>query len=135
MTGLSLNPQPLQVTCAIIERQGLVLAAQRSLVMSHPGKWEFPGGKIVSGESPAEGLRREIREELRLELNIGRQLPPHTHHYPVLTVTLYPFVCTIIAGEPVLHEHLAIIWLPPAELPCLDWAEADLPVLATYLAR
>ncbi|HSH12720.1 MAG TPA: (deoxy)nucleoside triphosphate pyrophosphohydrolase [Desulfurivibrionaceae bacterium] len=135
MTGLSLPPQPLQVSCAIIERQGLVLAAQRSAVMSHPGKWEFPGGKIVPGESAAEGLRREILEELGVELNIGRQLPPHTHRYPALTVSLYPFVCTISTGEPVLHEHQAIIWSPPAELSRLDWAEADLPVLAAYLAK
>jgi 8-oxo-dGTP diphosphatase len=101
--------------------------------MRHPGKWEFPGGKIVSGESPAEGLRREIREELGLEVRPGQQLPPHTHHYPALTVTLHPFICTISGGEPVLHEHAAIIWLPPAELASLDWAEADLPVLAAYI--
>lgn len=101
--------------------------------MSHPGKWEFPGGKIIPGEFPAEGLRREISEELGLEVRTIQQLPPHTHHYPALTVTLLPFVCTITAGELLLHEHAAILWLPPAELSSLDWAEADLPVLATYL--
>jgi 8-oxo-dGTP diphosphatase len=125
----------LQVSCAIIERAGLVLAAQRSQSMSHPGKWEFPGGKIIPGESPAACLRREIREELGLEVETGLQLPPSTHRYPALTVTLHPFVCTITAGKPFLHEHAAITWLPPAELASLDWAEADLPVLAAYLAQ
>lgn len=132
--GLDYHAKHLQVTCAIIERAGLVLAARRSATMSHPGKWEFPGGKIVPGESPAECLRREIREELGLAVRISNQLCLHTHHYPALTVTLHPFVCTITAGEPHLHEHAAIIWLSPAELFSLDWAEADLPVLAEYLA-
>lgn len=101
--------------------------------MSHPGKWEFPGGKIAPGESPAACLRREIREELGIEVELGRELPPATHHYPARTVTLFPFVCTIVAGEPRLHEHAAVVWLLPAELAALDWAEADLPVLAAYL--
>lgn len=132
--GLDQQAKHLQVTCAIIERDALVLTAQRSAVMSHPGKWEFPGGKIVQGESPAECLRREIREELGLEVSTGHQLASHTHHYPALTVTLHPFVCTIIGGEPFLHEHAASIWLPPAALSFLDWAEADLPLLAAHLA-
>lgn len=112
-----------------------MLVAQRSLLMSHPGKWEFPGGKIVPGEFPAACLQRELSEELGLSVEVGRQLPTHTHHYPALTVTLYPFICTIIAGEPQLLEHAALAWLSPADLSALDWAEADLPVLATYLAE
>ena len=56
----------LQVSCAIIERDGLVLAARRSATMSLPLKWEFPGGKIDPGESPEECLVRELREELRI---------------------------------------------------------------------
>lgn len=81
MPGLSLPFPTLQVTCAIIERQGLALAAQRSETVNHSGKWEFHGGKIIPGESPVEGLRREILEELGLELNIERQLPSHSHRF------------------------------------------------------
>lgn len=123
----------IHVTCAIIERDGLVLAAQRSAIMSMPYKWEFPGGKIDPGESPEECLRREISEELGIQIVVGGSLPAKTHDYPSFTITLYPFVSAIETGEIVLHEHAAIIWLPPDKLYTLDWAEADLPVIRSYL--
>jgi 8-oxo-dGTP diphosphatase len=125
----------IHVTCAIIERDGLVLAARRSASMSLPLKWEFPGGKINTGESPEECLRRELVEELGIRVGVASGLSPSTYHYPTFTVTLYPFICSIEAGEIVLHEHAAIAWLPPAKLPTLDWAEADLPVIEAYLAE
>jgi 8-oxo-dGTP diphosphatase len=124
----------LHVTCAIIERDGLVLAAQRSAAMSLPLKWEFPGGKIDSGETAEECLKRELVEEMGVRVRVGERLPESTHRYPTFTVTLYPFVCSIEAGEIVLHEHAAVSWLPAGELHTLDWAEADLPVIASYLA-
>jgi len=123
----------LDVTCAIIERDGLVLAAQRSASMSLPLKWEFPGGKIDPGESPEECLRRELHEELGIHVNVGKCLPASKHRYSTFAVTLYPFICSIGSGEIVLHEHAAIAWLPPQELHTLDWAEADLPVIEAYL--
>ena len=125
----------IHVTCAIIERDGLVLAARRSAVMSMPLKWEFPGGKINPGESLQDCLCRELLEEIGIHVILHAALPSHTHHYPEGTVTLYPFVCAIDSGEIVLHEHAAIAWLPPERLQELDWAEADLPVIASYLER
>lgn len=125
----------IQVTCAIIERDGFVLAAQRSATMSLPLKWEFPGGKIKAEESPEECLRREIAEELDVEIAACKPLPISTHAYPTITVTLYPFICTIIVGEIKLNEHKAVTWLPPEKLYQLDWAEADLPVLAAYFQQ
>jgi len=101
--------------------------------MSLPLKWEFPGGKIDPGESPEECLRRELLEELALDVKVGENLPQSTHTYLTFTVTLHPYICTIEAGEIVLHEHAAISWLPPEELYTLDWAEADLPVIESYL--
>lgn len=125
----------LHVTCAIIEHHGRVLAAQRSASMGMPCKWEFPGGKIQPGESLEECLQREIREELAVEISLAGPLSPATHAYPSLTVTLYPFICSIIDGEIELLEHSAALWLPPEKLPTLDWAEADLPVLTAYLRQ
>lgn len=124
----------IHVTCAIIERDGLVLAAQRSAAMSLALKWEFPGGKIDPGESPEECLQRELVEEMGIQVCVGKSLPSSTHHYPKFTVTLHPFICFIESGEIFLHEHAAIAWLPPAALHSLDWAEADLPVIESYLA-
>jgi len=124
----------IHVTCAIIEREGRVLATQRSAAMSMPHKWEFPGGKIDPGETAEECLRRELLEEIGIQACIGRSLPASTHHYPTFTITLYPFVCTIEEGEIYLHEHAALLWLPPSQLHTLDWAEADIPVLVSYLS-
>ncbi len=124
----------IHVTCAIIERGGRVLATQRSATMSMPHKWEFPGGKIDPGETAEECLRRELLEEIGIQVRIGHCLPASTHPYPTFTITLYPFVCTIEEGEIFLHEHAALLWLPPNQLHTLDWAEADIPVLAAYLS-
>ena len=124
----------LSVVCAVLVRDGLVLATQRSASMSMPLKWEFPGGKIEPGESPSECLHREIFEELGVRISISRQLPLSRHEYPNLAVTLYPFVVTIVSGNIQLREHAAAIWLSPEQPSGLDWAEADLPVLAAYRA-
>ena len=122
----------IQVACAIIENGGKVLSTQRSESMSLSLKWEFPGGKINDGENPTECLKRELHEELGIDAMVGQPLSPVNHNYPTFSVTLYPFICTIICGEITLHEHVALAWLAPDELHMLDWAEADLPVLAIY---
>ena len=89
----------IHVTCAIIERDGLVLAARRSAVMSMPLKWEFPGGKINPGETLQECLCRELLEETGVCVIILEALSSHTHHYQDFTVTLYPFVSPSTAGR------------------------------------
>jgi 8-oxo-dGTP diphosphatase len=123
----------IRVACAIIERDGRVLATQRSAVMSLPLKWEFPGGKIKTGETPEECLKREVREELGVEIAVVRALSTTTHSYPTFTVTLYPYICALTAGEITLHEHAASVWLMSEKLHALDWAEADWPVLDEYV--
>jgi len=120
------------VACAIIEQDGEVLATQRSQSMSLPRKWEFPGGKIKDGESASACLKRELSEELGIEISVGPPLAPTTHRYRSFTVTLYPFRCRVVAGDIMLHEHAALVWLLPAELHTLDWAGADLPVIDEY---
>ena len=130
---MNLSPPHIHVACAIIERDGLTLAARRSLKQSLPLQWEFPGGKIEAGELHQECLVRELREELGIDISVGKPLQPVTHSYALFTLTLYPFICTILSGELTLHEHAEIAWLPPVALPTLDWAEADLPVIKEYL--
>jgi len=129
-----LEQNHIHVTCGIIESNGKVLAAQRARWMRIPLKWEFPGGKIEPGETPEACLIREVMEELGIAVTIAYSLPPTTHDYPSLRVTLYPFVCRHVAGIPINHEHEAIIWLPPDRMMTLDWAEADIPVVRTYVA-
>lgn len=128
-----MNEKHLHVTCAIIEQDGCVLAAQRGRTMAMPLKWEFPGGKIKPGETPEHCLCREIVEELAIKVAVGHALAEVTHAYPEFTITLYPFVCTIISGTITLQEHAAVTWLSREDLTSLDWAEADRSVLVTYL--
>ena len=116
----------ISVACAIIEKGGKILATRRSESMSMPLKWEFPGGKIDNGESPEACLKRELMEELGIDVDVGRSLPQITYSYPEFSVTLFPFFCTIKGGKIILHEHKAFVWLLPSELHTLDWTEADL---------
>ncbi|MDR3579852.1 MAG: (deoxy)nucleoside triphosphate pyrophosphohydrolase [Oryzomonas sp.] len=124
----------IHVACAIIEHDGMILAAQRSETMRMPLKWEFPGGKLESGETPETCLVREVREELAIGISLVRALPVTTHSYETFTVTLYPFVCAPAGGVMTLYEHRAVAWMEPEQMFALDWAEADLPIIAGYLA-
>ena len=123
----------LHVACAIIEQNGTVLTAQRSAAMSLPLKWEFPGGKIEAGETAEECLIRELREELGVSVFIGSALTPATHSYPDFTVTLYPYTCRLTGGTVTMYEHHALKWVEPQQMPELDWAAADLPVIREYM--
>ena len=122
-------PAVTEVTCAIIVRKGSVLITQRSASMPHPLKWEFPGGKVKEGESVEECIRREIREELGLRIEVERLLPSVRHTYGRMPITLIPLVCRILDGEVKLSEHSAFRWVPLNELEGVDWLEADLGVV------
>ena len=122
------------VACAIIEQDGKVLAAQRSATMTLPLKWEFPGGKIETGESPHECLIREMKEELGITVFIDVALSPTTFSYPEFTVTLYPFTCRQAGGIITMYEHHALQWVEPRRMPELDWAAADIPVVREYIS-
>lgn len=126
---------PVPVVCAVIEREGLVLVAQRSPHKLLPLKWEFPGGKVETGEEPATAIVREIREELGCEVRIARALPPFIHDYRTVVIEMIPFVCVLAPGasEPHPHEHVAVAWVSPAELRGYDLAAADWPVVAKLL--
>ena len=109
-----------------------MLSARRSASMNLPLRWEFPGGKIEPGEGREECLKRELVEEMGVEIAVGRALTPTTHSYPTFDVTLYPYVCSIVCGEITLHEHSAMTWLPPERMLELEWADADLPIILEY---
>jgi 8-oxo-dGTP diphosphatase len=134
---MSSRPVAIPVVCALIERDGCVLVAQRPAHKHLPLKWEFPGGKVEPGEDLAQALRREIREELGCDLVDLRPLPPSLHHYERLSVQMLPFVARLAenVGEPHAAEHAALRWVPPDQLTTLDLAEADLPVVQAYLAQ
>jgi 8-oxo-dGTP diphosphatase len=123
----------IEVVCALIEHRNKVLVTQRSLQMSQPGLWEFPGGKREVGESAEEALIREIAEELHMRIKPIRFLGSFTHHYPEKTVCLLAYTCRWTGSELKLEEHAEARWLHPRELKQLNWCPADLPILEVYL--
>jgi len=119
----------IEVTCAIIMDGERILVTQRSPDMPHPLKWEFPGGKLLTGETPEACIIREIREELGVEITVKQLLPSVSFSYSDHTVKLIPFVCTILEREISLSEHSAYRWVKRSELEQFDWLEADVEVL------
>ncbi|HMP32261.1 MAG TPA: (deoxy)nucleoside triphosphate pyrophosphohydrolase [Saprospiraceae bacterium] len=119
----------ISVTCAIIIFKEKILAVQRSPQMSLPLKWEFPGGKLEENETEEDCIKREIREELNIEILVLKKLSSSFHKYPNINVELIPFVAQYLSGELTLKEHQSYQLLTLAELNHLDWAEADLPIV------
>lgn len=130
------SPRPVPVVCALIERAGLLLLAQRPAHKHIPYKWEFPGGKVEPGEDPAAAIVREIREELGCDVLLTRALPRFAFDYGTVVIEMIPYVCALAAGspEPQPHEHVAVAWVEPAGLLNYDLAPADVPVIASYRA-
>jgi 8-oxo-dGTP diphosphatase len=137
MAALPDPPRPVPVVCAIIEREGRVLIAQRPPDKLMPLKWEFPGGKVEPGEDPAAAIVREIREELGCTVTVLQSLTPFTHDYRTVVITMIPFVCILApeSPEPHAHEHVAIAWATPAGLRDYDLAAADWPVVDALVSR
>lgn len=131
------SPTPIPVVCAVIEREGRVLVAQRPPDKLMPLKWEFPGGKVEPGEDPAAAIVREIREELGCAVTVTGALTPFVHDYRTVVITMIPFVCTLSPGSPAphAHEHVALAWATLAELRAYDLAAADWPVVDALVSR
>ncbi|MEM5566641.1 (deoxy)nucleoside triphosphate pyrophosphohydrolase [Psychroserpens sp. AS72] len=123
------------VTCAIIHFGDKILAVQRSKNMKLPLKWEFAGGKIEEGESEIDCIKREIFEELNIQIEVKERLTSVTHQYPNFKIELIPFNAEYVAGKLKLKEHSNYILANKEELINLDWAEADLPILKDYLLK
>ena len=120
------------VGAAIINEDGELLCAQRgygSLI----GKWEFPGGKVESGETDQEALAREIKEELDIDVEVLELIDENYNEYSDKNINLKVYKCKHISGEIKDTEHQALMWAKPDVVETLDWAEADKPIVDTYL--
>ena len=115
------------VVGAALLRDGRVLASRRTEPPRLAGLWEFPGGKVEPGESDAEALVRELREELRVEVEVGDRLG---EDLPIgETAVLRVYLCRLLGGEPALVDHDAHRWLSAPELLDVPWIPVDLPLV------
>jgi 8-oxo-dGTP diphosphatase len=126
-------PKIINVTCAIIVKENKVLVAQRSETMKLPLKWEFPGGKLEENESEIECIKREIKEEINIDIEVVKKLSSSFYDYGTFKINLIPFIANYILGEIKLLEHKDYKLLKKTELLSLDWAEADLPIVEEFL--
>ena len=114
-----------QVTAAIILKDNKVLIAQRAPDDKLANKWELPGGKIEHGETPQECLKREIREELNVDIEVLDFFADSIFEYQSGTIKLMAFWCQWISGDFTLKVHSQIAWANRYELDLYDFAPAD----------
>ena len=116
------------MVAAIIREDGRIFATQRGYGPYKDG-WEFPGGKIESGETPEQALVREIREELDTEITVGEKLTQVEYDYPEFHLSMGCYLCAVRSGSLTLKEHESARWLRADELDQVAWLPADLSVI------
>jgi 8-oxo-dGTP diphosphatase len=128
------KPKPLLVTAAVIfDGSKFLISQRRRTDKVEPGLWEFPGGKVEFGEDPKTGLKREILEELNLEISVGELLDVASHVYRLpekqLHVVLLCYLCRVTGGE---LKNLAVEdahWITVDLLSAYRFAAADIPLV------
>lgn len=123
----------IEVVAAIIIRDGKLFATQRGYG-EWKDWWEFPGGKIEPEESQEDALKREIREELATEIEVGTLLTTVEYDYPKFHLIMHCYLCTIISGGLSLLEHEDARWLVMDELDSVQWLPADKDVIEKLIA-
>ena len=122
-------PRTIEVSAALIFRGGKLLITRRHADAHLGGLWEFPGGKREPDETFEQCLVREIREELGVEISVGKLFESVTHAYPEKTVHLKFFVCRLERGEPQLLGCAAFKWVEKSELEDYEFPPADAMLL------
>ena len=133
MVGGMKYMKTVKVVAAIIKAvnengETIIFATQRGYG-DFKGGWEFPGGKIESGETPQEALKREIIEELDTEVSVGEFMDTVEYDYPQFHLSMDCFWCQIVRGNLVLKEHEAARWLTKDELNNVEWLPADITLI------
>ena len=118
------------VVAAVVLRDHSVLCLQKGHTRYDytTFRWEFPGGKIESDETPDAALHREMLEELKMDVKVGEHLVTVNHEYPDFSITLSAYLCTVVTPELELAEHKAYRWVPYSELMSLPWCAADVAI-------
>ncbi|MBM6807485.1 MAG: (deoxy)nucleoside triphosphate pyrophosphohydrolase [Faecalicoccus sp.] len=118
----------VEVVAAVIRDQDKIFATQRGYGEFKDG-WEFPGGKIESGETPQQALIREIQEELDTEIEVGKLIDIVEYDYPTFHLKMHCFWAGIKKGDLILKEHEASKWLTKETIHSVEWLPADLGLI------
>ena len=124
----------ITVVAAIIRKDNRILITRRFNNVHLPGLWEFPGGKVEAEESLESALKREIREELGVEIAVLHEVSKVDHAYSTNIVRLHFFECAIVAGEPQPLDVADLRWVPLAEISSYPFPEADKELVARLRA-
>ena len=123
----------IEVVAAILHRDGAYFATQRGYG-EFEGMWEFPGGKIEPGESRDVALKREIQEELGVDIVIEDLICTTEYDYPSFHLTMHCYLCSAASGEIELREHKSPCWLTAETLDSVEWLPADKEVIENIKA-
>ncbi len=125
------NIKTIEVVAAIISYENKILCVQRDYNKYSyiSKKYEFPGGKIESNETHSEALRREIREELEMEISIGDCFLKIEHEYLDFFLIMHSYLCSSSSDKLKLNEHINYKWCSINQMHSLDWAAADIPIV------
>ena len=121
------------VTAAVIQQNGLVLIAQRPTSGLLGGLWEFPGGKLESGETLSTCLQREIQEELGCLIEVGEPFGQYQHAYTHFRISLHAFLCRIVDGQPSSLEAQQIAWVARKDLGQYPMGKVDRQISARLI--
>jgi len=125
----------IEVVAAVLVNDNKYYCARRKNEGPLAKKWEFPGGKVEDGETLKAALSRELQEELGIFEKEFTYLTTVEHQYPTFHIKMHAYLCNINTKNIFSNEHIDQKWLELAQLPVLDWAEADIPIVELLIKK
>ena len=124
-----MRSSPTAVVAGIIKQNGKYLITKRFENSHLGGMWEFPGGKIMTGESDLTALKRELKEELGIDCDVGNLVYETTYHYPDISINIRFYECELLSGTPKPLECAEVKWIKRSELSQHEFPPSDIKLI------